>query len=264
LLGAVLDRSRLAGSRRCRRCIELSTPLRFLSVRAALHDLLQDLEVTHSEPMLAPLLTGQSPEFDIEPVMLMEAFIDLLDDLARRSPIALGLEDLQWADESAAELLTYVVRHVFDQRAPARDVPKRRAAARPSGHRTDLRCALAAVERIELGGLERNELRAFVRARANVDPTKTSSMSSGGVRVAIRSSRRNCCTRTCTAPTACPRRLPTCCRCGSIRSRSTPRRSSRRRRCSATTRRRISWCESWTDPRAPSTTPSGSRWTRRC
>ena len=174
LLGAALDRSRLAGfSVGAGACIELSTPLRFLSVRAALHDLLQDMEVTPSEPMLAPLLTGQSPEFDIEPVMLMEAFIDLLDDLARRSPIALGLEDLQWADESAAELLTYVVRHVFDQRVLL--LGTYRSAELPRGHPitaliSDAR--LAAVERIELGGLERNELRAFVRARANVDPTE--------------------------------------------------------------------------------------------
>ena len=133
LLGAALDRSRLAGfGVGAGACIELSTPLRFLSVRAALHDLLQDMEVTPSEPMLAPLLTGQSPEFDIEPVMLMEAFIDLLDDLARRSPIALGLEDLQWADESAAELLTYVVRHVFDQRVLL--LGTYRSAELPRGH----------------------------------------------------------------------------------------------------------------------------------
>jgi DNA-binding CsgD family transcriptional regulator len=174
LLGAALDRSRLAGfAVGAGACIELSTPLRFLSVRAALHDLLQDLDVMPSEPLLGPLLTGQSPEFDVEPVMVMEAFIDLLDDLARRSPLVLGLEDLQWADESTAELLTYVVRHVFDQRVLL--VGTFRTAELSRGHPitaliSDVR--LAAVERIELGGLERNDLRAFVRVRTNADPTE--------------------------------------------------------------------------------------------
>ena len=174
LLGAALDRSRLAGfGVGAGACIELSTPLRFLSVRAALHDLLQDLDLVPSEPLLAPLLTGRSPEYEVEPVMLMEAFIDLLDDLARRSPIVLGFEDLQWADESAAELLTYVVRHVFDQRVLL--VGTFRSAELPRGHPitsliTDAH--LAAAERIDLAGLERSDLRAFVRARTDSEPTE--------------------------------------------------------------------------------------------
>ena len=218
-----------------------------------------------SEPLLAPLLTGRSPEFDVEPVMLMEAFIDLLDDLARRAPIVLGFEDLQWADESAAELLTYVVRHVFDQRVLL--VGTFRSAELPRGHPitsliSDAR--LRAVERIELGGLDRNDLRAFVRAARTPNPPKTSSTSSSGVRVGTRSSHPSCCTRICTGLMVCPRRSPMCWHCGSIRSPSTRLRSSRRRRCSATTRLRICWCASSTGRRAISTTHCGWPWTRRC
>jgi len=49
-------------------------------------------------------------------VRLFEAVVRLLDRIARRRPLLLVLDDLQWADEMSLRLLTFVVRRLGGQR----------------------------------------------------------------------------------------------------------------------------------------------------
>jgi DNA-binding CsgD family transcriptional regulator len=174
LLGATLDRAREAGfAVGTGACIELSTPLRFLSVRAALRDLVQELDLTIDEPALVPLLAGRAAGH-VESAIVMEAFAARLDDIARRSPIALAVEDLHWADESTVELLTYVARHLYDQRvllvATFRGIDVLRG--HPAASLVAEAQRLPTVARIDLTGLDRSELRAFIRLRTSSDPSE--------------------------------------------------------------------------------------------
>ena len=175
LIGAALDRARErsfaigAGG-----CIEMSSPVRFLSVRAALRQLTTELGIAVADPMLAPLITGRTAE-PIESVLVIEAFASLLDDLTRERPIAFAIEDLHWADEATAELLTYLVRNLYDQRVLL--LASFRQPDLPRDHPALSLVAEAPrmlmVERIDLTGLDRSELRQFAKSHTNRDPTES-------------------------------------------------------------------------------------------
>ena len=174
LIGAALDRARERGfAVGAGGCIEMSSPVRFLSVRAALRQLTTELGIAVPDPMLAPLLTGRTAE-PIESVLVIEAFAALLDDLTRDRPIAFAIEDLHWADEATAELLTYLVRNLYDQRVLL--LASFRQPDLPRDHPALSLVAEAPrmlmVERIDLTGLDRSELRRFAKSHTNRDPTE--------------------------------------------------------------------------------------------
>jgi DNA-binding CsgD family transcriptional regulator/tetratricopeptide (TPR) repeat protein len=47
---------------------------------------------------------------------LFEAILDALVNLAERSPVVVGFEDLQWADSGTTELLSFLIRNLADAR----------------------------------------------------------------------------------------------------------------------------------------------------
>ena len=114
-------------------CIDLGEgSLPYGPVIQALRGLGRDLDsaavadvVGSGQPLLARMLPELSPidqTDELAPVSrgvdstsqarLFEAFLSLLERLAERSPAALVIEDLHWADRSTLDLLTFLVRNL--------------------------------------------------------------------------------------------------------------------------------------------------------
>ena len=62
-------------------------------------------------PALAPLAAAQREILSVERYRIYRAVRALLEELGTRRPIVVILDDLQWADSSSAELLTYLTAH---------------------------------------------------------------------------------------------------------------------------------------------------------
>lgn len=106
---------------------------------------------------------GASPEeAEFARARLFEQFLSLLTDLGSDGPVVLVLEDLQWADSSTRDLLTYVLRNAGAHPllvicSVRSDELHRRHPVRP--FLTELR-RLDSVEAIEIEPFTRSELEA--------------------------------------------------------------------------------------------------------
>ncbi|HYX44856.1 MAG TPA: AAA family ATPase, partial [Acidimicrobiales bacterium] len=103
---------------------------------------------------------------------VLELVVSLLDQLSRRSPVVLVLEDLQWADAATRDLLAFVVGHLGDQ--PTLVVATYRSDALAPGH--PLRSLLQELRRnrraqlVELPRLSREEVAAQVAGILGLPP----------------------------------------------------------------------------------------------
>ena len=99
---------------------------------------------------------------------LFEAVLDALERVARRGPLVLVIEDLQWADRSSLDLLTYLARVIRE--GPILIVATVRSDEIRDrhpllGHLAELE-RMDEVERIELGPFGRRDVGELVEADA--------------------------------------------------------------------------------------------------
>ena len=167
------------------RCDPLSRSVAYGPIIHALRPVLDDLTVGERRAVTADLralgriipgidLGAAEPVDDpsLERARLFEAFLRLIDRLARDAPLALFVDDLHWADHSTLELLAYVGHDVpslpvlvvlaFQRNAGAesRDLADFVAAIRRSSRADDL-----VVDR-----LSETELVALVEALIDAEP----------------------------------------------------------------------------------------------
>lgn len=100
---------------------------------------------------------------------VVDAVVDLVEDLAHERPVAIGLDDLQWADPSSLLTLTSLVRRLAH--APVLVV----VAARPPPSDGDLARVIATVERagarvVHLGPLADRPVAALVADVLGAEP----------------------------------------------------------------------------------------------
>ena len=124
---------------------------------------------------------------------LFEAFLGLLDRLAKRSPTVLVIEDLHWADRSTLDLLTFLVRNlrtalllVLTYRT---DDLHRRHPVRPFLAELD---RSERVDRLEVDRFDRKEIASWCRAVWAAVRQRIWWTRSFGGREATPSSPRNC------------------------------------------------------------------------
>jgi DNA-binding CsgD family transcriptional regulator/tetratricopeptide (TPR) repeat protein len=90
--------------------------------RAELGRLMPELRLaTDRGQMVTVAAQGEAPRFDatedrFAQARLFELVLGLVGRLARLSPVALIVEDLQWADPSTRDLVAFLVRNVRDER----------------------------------------------------------------------------------------------------------------------------------------------------
>jgi len=130
-------------------------------------------------PSVASALAWLLPDFD-EPLppdpgtrtRMFDAFLSLLEHLARSSPVVLVVEDVHWADQSTWDLLIFVIGNAAD--VPMTTIVTHREL--PVGHA--LRGALAELSRLghvralPLEGLKRTEVELQAAALSGVPPTR--------------------------------------------------------------------------------------------
>ena len=107
---------------------------------------------------------------EAERYRLFGAVARLLREAARARPAIFLLDDVHWADEPSLQLLVHVVRELGD--APLLVIGTYRATeVEPAlGDALAALRRLRATEEIALGGLDRDEVAALVRARTGADP----------------------------------------------------------------------------------------------
>jgi eukaryotic-like serine/threonine-protein kinase len=127
------------------------------------------------------LLTGVNvsapPEIsdpEVAQFKLFDAYAQYLRAIAAQAPLVIALDDLHWADKPTLQLLQHIARELSRMRvlivANYRDTDITRQSA--------LSETLASLnresgfDRIVLRGLSREEVAAYIKARANVEPRK--------------------------------------------------------------------------------------------
>jgi DNA-binding CsgD family transcriptional regulator len=170
------------------RCDPLSRSLAYGPIVHALRPVLGDLTVGERSAVTADLralgriipgidLGAAEPVDDpsLERARLLEAFLRLIDRLARDAPLALFVDDLHWADRSTLELLAYVGHDV-----PSLPVLVVLAFQREAGAESrDLADFIAAIRRssradeLVVDRLSDPELAALVAAVMGAQPPAT-------------------------------------------------------------------------------------------
>jgi predicted ATPase len=106
------------------------------------------------------------------PIQLFEAVVSLLRHLARRQPLVVVLDDMQWADKATLLLVRHILRSLDGVRAMlilvfrGVDAP---ASPRLAALLADLRRERD-IERVSLQGLDENEVAALLRAHGSENP----------------------------------------------------------------------------------------------
>ena len=104
--------------------------------------------------------------------LLFEGALQLVAAIAHDAPVLIGVEDLHWADRSTLELLTYLARNVGDDRVLAVATVRKQEL----DHDRNLRAfvgelqRLPLVDRVELNGLDRSELRELAGLHLQREP----------------------------------------------------------------------------------------------
>lgn len=160
------------------RALELCGELRYATVIGALRtrleqenapeDLLADVwlrELSRVLPELReryPDLTEPGGDPALQPALLFEAVVRLGQALARRRPLVLWLDDVQWADAGTRDLVRYAVRRWSETRTSV--VLLLSASSEDRGADVELRRWLASIERdvrlcwLEIDALRRDDL----------------------------------------------------------------------------------------------------------
>ncbi|MEL7208315.1 MAG: AAA family ATPase, partial [Actinomycetota bacterium] len=115
----------------------------------------------------SPPPSGGDP--DSERLRLFTSVSELLRRAGAEAPVMLVLDDLHWADESSLLLLRHVVRHRRDARLLVVGTYRDTDLARThplAAVLADLRRE-AAIERIDLGGLDQDEVNEFLNRAAD-------------------------------------------------------------------------------------------------
>jgi DNA-binding SARP family transcriptional activator len=115
------------------RCSELERDLPYVPLATALRDALTGAELTehHRPPLrkIVPELMPADPSAQFAEVEVLEALVEVL---ARRAPLVLLLDDLQWADRATVTALSYLQRR--GAAIPAAFVVAIRTEDAPPGH----------------------------------------------------------------------------------------------------------------------------------
>jgi len=127
--------------------------------------LLQGPNVEHAEEISDP---------EVAQFRLFDAYASYLKAIAAQAPLIIALDDLHWADKPTLMMLQHIARELSRMRvlivANYRDTDITRQSA--------LSETLASLnresgfDRIVLRGLSRDEVAAYIKARANVEPRK--------------------------------------------------------------------------------------------
>jgi DNA-binding SARP family transcriptional activator/CheY-like chemotaxis protein len=91
-------------------CCELEQHLPYVPLAAALRDALGDIELHGRRPslrLILPELRADEPAEDVAEVDALEALVELI---AEQAPLALFLDDLQWADPQTVAAVSYLQR----------------------------------------------------------------------------------------------------------------------------------------------------------
>src|SRR5689334_8463800 len=96
-------------------CSELERHLPYVPLAAALRDALRRAELEDQRPpalrQILPELRADEPAKDVAEIDALEALVELI---AEQAPLALFLDDLQWADSHTVAALSYLRRRCTD------------------------------------------------------------------------------------------------------------------------------------------------------
>ena len=135
-------------------------------------------ELTRIFPWLLTGPNAELPEAAADPEVaqfrLFDAYASYLRAIANQAPLVIALDDLHWADKPTLQMLQHIARELSRMRvlivANYRDTDITRQSA--------LSETLASLnresgfDRIVLRGLSREEVAAYIKARANVEPRR--------------------------------------------------------------------------------------------
>jgi hypothetical protein len=135
-------------------------------------------ELTRIFPWLKSFPNVQEPEEIADPEVaqfrLFDAYTSYLRAIANQAPLVIALDDLHWADKPTLQMLQHVARELSRMRvlivANYRDTDITRQSA--LSETLALLNRESGFDRIVLRGLSRNEVAAYIRARANVEPRR--------------------------------------------------------------------------------------------
>jgi DNA-binding CsgD family transcriptional regulator len=125
------------------------------------HEEMGQLPSQHRRPLAAALLLEDPTGVPVEPRAIAVGLLTLLRALARREPLLIAVDDVQWLDTSSALALSFALRRTAD--APIRALLAERAGS-TTGQRAELLAGLD-VQRISVGALDVGAFRRLIQKR---------------------------------------------------------------------------------------------------
>jgi len=145
------------------RPVEPETEMAFAGLEVLLADVadevLDELPTPQRVAFEVALLRAEAGPLGIEARAVASATTTALRVLARRAPLVLGIDDLQWLDDASARVLRVALAHLRDE--PVHVL----AALRAGAADVDLGLARERVTRLALVGLSTESVRSLVRER---------------------------------------------------------------------------------------------------
>ena len=145
-------------------------PAAFGHDRAEMARLLPELRPRSGDSALAtadPIDPAHGPDDRYIQVRLFEVVLGVIDRLARTAPVALLLEDVQWADASTLDLLEFLVRSLRDE--PVLLIVTLRTDDLPPGSAVPVHLGDTALRRSLLVLIDQLDLAAAENAAALID-----------------------------------------------------------------------------------------------